>query len=185
MIQCCVCEDWFHSRVSHVSIDPGIYLVSIYLQHLGGVGRPPEGYEEMVCDSCMAKHSFLEAYRLAPAEKVVKSEVSEDVRVDVGDTSVGGSCDQSHDQSCELARRRRVAGKQGEGAGYFASSWRSTLCRCSNCMVCTQVSFTDTHNSLYSPSTRRAAVSISWMSQTPSPATRPKLAHSRHPTSQP
>ncbi|CAI8011601.1 Putative E3 ubiquitin-protein ligase UBR7 [Geodia barretti] len=148
MIQCCVCEDWFHSR------------------HLGGEG-PPEGYEEMVCGGCMAAHRFLESYRLAPVVTVMSEQGEEgevekerkgveeekrgaEEKGDVGEDGLnvsttgegavaGGSCDRSHDQSCELERRRNrsravgVSGARG-GTGFFASSWRSQLCRCTPCM---------------------------------------------------
>lgn len=44
MIQCIICEDWYHSR------------------HLGNL-PPSEGdFQEMICDDCMTKCSFLEAY---------------------------------------------------------------------------------------------------------------------------
>lgn len=44
MIQCIICEDWYHSR------------------HLGNL-PPPEGdFQEMICDDCMTKCSFLQAY---------------------------------------------------------------------------------------------------------------------------
>ena len=39
------------------------------VQHLGG-GDVPDGYEEMVCDSCMASHDFLKPYKLRPPVKV-------------------------------------------------------------------------------------------------------------------
>lgn len=44
MIQCIVCEDWYHSR------------------HLGNL-PPGEGdFQEMICDDCMTKCNFLQAY---------------------------------------------------------------------------------------------------------------------------
>lgn len=44
MIQCVICEDWYHTR------------------HLGNL-PPSEGdFQEMICDDCMAKFSFLQAY---------------------------------------------------------------------------------------------------------------------------
>jgi E3 ubiquitin-protein ligase UBR7 len=65
MLQCCVCEDWFHSR------------------HLGG-GDVPEGYEEMVCDRCMASRDFLKPYKLCLVVKVGGGEEGEgEVVVDV------------------------------------------------------------------------------------------------------
>ncbi|XP_005986670.1 putative E3 ubiquitin-protein ligase UBR7 [Latimeria chalumnae] len=44
MIQCVVCEDWFHGR------------------HLGAVPAENTDFQEMVCQSCMGRCSFLWAY---------------------------------------------------------------------------------------------------------------------------
>ncbi|KAM5129017.1 putative E3 ubiquitin-protein ligase UBR7 [Mantella aurantiaca] len=69
MIQCIVCEDWFHGR------------------HLGAV--PPEHveYQEMVCQGCMDRCSFLWAYAaklgVPVVTKITKAETdNEDVKVD-------------------------------------------------------------------------------------------------------
>ncbi|KAL4239142.1 putative E3 ubiquitin-protein ligase ubr7 [Mactra antiquata] len=43
MIQCIICEDWYHGR------------------HLGGC-KPPSSFQEMICQLCMKKHEFLWAY---------------------------------------------------------------------------------------------------------------------------
>ncbi|XP_078262919.1 putative E3 ubiquitin-protein ligase UBR7 [Rhinoraja longicauda] len=53
MIQCVVCEDWFHGR------------------HLGGVLPDNVEYQEMVCQSCMKRCSFLWVY--APHMSVIKA----------------------------------------------------------------------------------------------------------------
>ena len=47
-----------------------------FLQHLGG-GDVLDGYEEMVCDRCMASHDFLKPYKLNPAVRVGGSEEGE------------------------------------------------------------------------------------------------------------
>ena len=45
MVQCVICEDWFHGR------------------HLGGGEIPSEeDYEELTCDSCMDRCTFLHFY---------------------------------------------------------------------------------------------------------------------------
>ncbi|OCT68260.1 ubiquitin protein ligase E3 component n-recognin 7 L homeolog isoform X1 [Xenopus laevis] len=71
MIQCIVCEDWFHGR------------------HLGAV--PPEhmDFQEMVCQICMDRCSFLWAYAahiaIPPVTKITSAEMdpeSEDIKVD-------------------------------------------------------------------------------------------------------
>ena len=59
MIQCIVCEDWFHGR------------------HLEGVARPPkdEAYAEMICYSCCQAHQdFLLAYKGLSVAVVEKEE---------------------------------------------------------------------------------------------------------------
>ena len=50
MMQCFVCEDWFHST------------------HLNTV--VPERYEEMACVACAGKHSFLSVYAIGEVENV-------------------------------------------------------------------------------------------------------------------
>ena len=54
-----------------------------FLQHLGG-GDGADGYEEMVCDRCMASHDFLKPYKLSPVVRVGGGEEGEkEVVVDV------------------------------------------------------------------------------------------------------
>ncbi|XP_070578398.1 putative E3 ubiquitin-protein ligase UBR7 isoform X2 [Ptychodera flava] len=65
MIQCIVCEDWYHGR------------------HLGT--NPPDNfdYQEMVCTACMKKHDFLWAYTAHSIEtKVTKEETTAPVDVE-------------------------------------------------------------------------------------------------------
>ncbi|XP_071963957.1 putative E3 ubiquitin-protein ligase UBR7 [Antedon mediterranea] len=50
MIQCVVCEDWYHGR--HLGIGPPEYM----------------DYQEMICTTCMDKHSFLWAYTVDSIE---------------------------------------------------------------------------------------------------------------------
>lgn len=78
MIQCCVCEDWFHSRVSTIWYQ--YHNIHCSIQHLGG-GEVPEEYEEMVCDGCMASHDFLKPYKLCPPVRVGRGEKEEVVDV--------------------------------------------------------------------------------------------------------
>ena len=51
-----------------------------FLQHLGG-DDTPDGYEEMVCDRCMASHDFLKPYKLGSVVKVGGGEEEEKVDV--------------------------------------------------------------------------------------------------------
>ncbi|GIZ00316.1 putative E3 ubiquitin-protein ligase UBR7 [Caerostris extrusa] len=63
MIQCIMCEDWFHGRHLKVEI--------------------PEDYHEMICYKCMEAHKFLFSYldknvtKEAPDSKILSSEQSE------------------------------------------------------------------------------------------------------------
>lgn len=127
MIQCFLCEDWFHSR------------------HLKG--KTPSSYSEMACDACMKSHDFLRMYqqRVQPV-RVVKGEGrgGEDITIESpspekaspekASTSAVSSCKEG---GCELERRRGrlvMMGGCEDGAGYFDDNWREQLCRCSKCM---------------------------------------------------
>ncbi|XP_072032460.1 putative E3 ubiquitin-protein ligase UBR7 [Amphiura filiformis] len=72
MIQCVVCEDWYHGR------------------HLGGVEVPDnEDYQEMVCCACMKRCDFLWAYGVHSLEtKIVQEETIDSVDVE-------GNCEKS------------------------------------------------------------------------------------------
>ena len=61
MIQCVVCEDWFHSR-SRYNAYMYVHMYSFY-QHLG-CPLHPLLYQEMVCDGCMARVAFLRAHQI-------------------------------------------------------------------------------------------------------------------------
>ncbi|XP_072221889.1 putative E3 ubiquitin-protein ligase UBR7 isoform X2 [Leuresthes tenuis] len=67
MIQCVVCEDWFHSR------------------HLGCTVVEPEELQEMVCETCMNKAPFLWTYaaHFAVPPVINISHPDEDIEVDV------------------------------------------------------------------------------------------------------
>lgn len=68
MIQCIVCEDWYHSR------------------HLGNLPPVDGEFSEMICDNCMDKFSFLHAYSQysEPSQQVCTIKNSDsDVSVDV------------------------------------------------------------------------------------------------------
>ncbi|XP_042233106.1 putative E3 ubiquitin-protein ligase UBR7 isoform X2 [Homarus americanus] len=75
MIQCCICEDWYHGR------------------HQGGSVPPGDDYVEMICGQCLAKHDFLAPY-MGLAVAVVKAEESKcvvDVEKSTGKNPQNGS----------------------------------------------------------------------------------------------
>ncbi|KAJ7360151.1 Putative E3 ubiquitin-protein ligase ubr7 [Desmophyllum pertusum] len=88
MIQCIICEDWYHSR------------------HLGNL--PPSGgdFQEMICDDCMTKCSFLQAYlslsvpqqrsSIGPSQQVVSKQET-GIKLDVVKPSDSG--EGSHSQA--------------------------------------------------------------------------------------
>ncbi|XP_076443083.1 putative E3 ubiquitin-protein ligase UBR7 [Babylonia areolata] len=73
MIQCVVCEDWYHGR------------------HLGTEVPENDSYQEMICRGCMAKHPFLWAYQVNGQAETVQKELGEDEKVDVA----GGDSDKT------------------------------------------------------------------------------------------
>lgn len=66
MIQCVVCEDWYHGR------------------HLNASVPDNEDYQEMICGGCMDKHAFLSAYYLHSAVTVKAEPGLEQQDVHVG-----------------------------------------------------------------------------------------------------
>lgn len=85
MIQCVVCEDWFHGR------------------HLGALPADSADFQEMVCQECMERCSFLWAYTAQLAvptvTKVTPLEDSLTDDVDVGDNEPGKNIKQENSAS--------------------------------------------------------------------------------------
>lgn len=151
MIQCVVCEDWYHSRHLRIS------------ENFNG-GKFPEDYHEMICQLCSAANPFLASYAnggdLASVTTVVGSS-SADSTVDVETTD---SATNSGDNSDDASRKRKLSGDNRQANGevcrmarwkkskpnesaasstpysssssfalFFAEGWRSKLCSCAEC----------------------------------------------------
>ncbi|KPP78567.1 putative E3 ubiquitin-protein ligase UBR7 [Scleropages formosus] len=85
MIQCIVCEDWFHGRW----YDEAAETPSILLQHLGCELEECVELQEMVCEACMNKAPFLWSYAAhitaPPLTKVSPCKEEVEVNVEAGD----------------------------------------------------------------------------------------------------
>ncbi|CAJ1073684.1 putative E3 ubiquitin-protein ligase UBR7 [Xyrichtys novacula] len=154
MIQCSICEDWFHTR------------------HLGCTVAEPEELQEMVCESCMNKAPFLWTYAahfaVPPVVSIHHPEEEEGVEVDVegvvekesrqsGEEEPSTSakhtkqqdaanrtppCKRPRDEmtgitktvACGL-KELQVQGleRARQGAVFWPYSWRSKLCTCTDC----------------------------------------------------
>ncbi|KAI0209019.1 putative E3 ubiquitin-protein ligase UBR7 [Lamellibrachia satsuma] len=138
MIQCVVCEDWFHGR------------------HLGTSLPPSDDYAEMVCGSCMKKNPFLQAY--------AADTISLSHEIDVGQAETV-SCDDVHSEPTaktprldpDSSKEPQAGSSQGSptpreavmpcrlkeltegGVGthektmFWPEHWRTKLCACSKC----------------------------------------------------
>ncbi|XP_017584419.1 PREDICTED: putative E3 ubiquitin-protein ligase UBR7 [Corvus brachyrhynchos] len=155
MIQCIVCEDWFHGR------------------HLGAV--PPESgdFHEMVCQACMNHCHFLWAYAsqlaVPPLTKanslenegiVLKVEESEEQKKEIikesgvehqdtkeekqseqfnePSTSSGSACPEvvtkSEEPVCKLKELQSKPFVKKDTATFWPSNWRNKLCTCEDCL---------------------------------------------------
>ncbi|XP_068435742.1 putative E3 ubiquitin-protein ligase UBR7 [Clinocottus analis] len=162
MIQCVICEDWFHSR------------------HLGCTTMDPEELQEMTCEACMNKVPVLWMYAahfaVYPVTSISHPEEVEEVDVDV----VGGGkeeasepiqsgeekpststehikqeeeanrsspCKRTHDEMSDspakaktktaVCRLQELQAKglerRRQGAVFWPYSWRAELCTCMSC----------------------------------------------------
>lgn len=148
MIQCVVCEDWYHSR--HLRISQDMYD-----------GKVPEEYHEMICHLCAAKHPFLSSYASRKDEVVdVTSSSATDATpstsngpaastsngVEASDPNL--TCDgdgsrkrkrSGEDTGCRLKRVKKSEENLSRDAAssssalFFDENWRSTLCACAGC----------------------------------------------------
>jgi len=114
MIQCMVCEDWYHGR------------------HLGMKNGPPDDsdYGEMICVGCTEKYSFLAKYRHLSVISTVNKD-DEKSEVDIEKTDVEAEAGEKEKESKCLVKS---GPKEEPGTLFLPESWRSSLCQCVECM---------------------------------------------------
>uniref|UniRef100_A0AAQ5X8N8 Putative E3 ubiquitin-protein ligase UBR7 n=1 Tax=Amphiprion ocellaris TaxID=80972 RepID=A0AAQ5X8N8_AMPOC len=136
MIQCVVCEDWFHSR------------------HLGCTTVEPEELQEMVCEACMNKAPFLWIYAAHFAGNLDFCTTchwqQEEKKSNFKQLAINfraSPCKRTHEEMSDspgAATTRTVECKLKElqaqgrerlrrGAVFWPYSWRSELCTCTSC----------------------------------------------------
>ncbi|KAM4542130.1 putative E3 ubiquitin-protein ligase UBR7 isoform 1-T1 [Odontesthes bonariensis] len=156
MIQCVVCEDWFHSR------------------HLGCAVVEPEELQEMVCETCMNKAPFLWTYaaHFAVPPVINIGHPDEDIEVDVEEDkgeqrqskeeepttsdehikheeaeNRSSPCKRTYEEmtgsplkatnktvECRLKElQAQGLDRLRQGAVFWPYSWRSELCTCTSC----------------------------------------------------
>jgi len=132
MIQCVVCEDWYHGR------------------HTGmGQGGPPDdsSYAEMICAGCVARLPYLQFYTGLAVAKVEKEEAGADASVSVeeaneveekvdppvqSDVEVPTNVNKSSaDTVCPL--KKSLPEIPFTSSMFLPMGWRSALCKCSSC----------------------------------------------------
>uniref|UniRef100_A0ACB8G5V8 E3 ubiquitin-protein ligase ubr7 n=1 Tax=Sphaerodactylus townsendi TaxID=933632 RepID=A0ACB8G5V8_9SAUR len=150
MIQCIICEDWFHGR------------------HLGAVPPDSGDFHEMVCQACMDRCPFLWTYasqlavptvtKVTPAAEngtVLNVEEAEEIKIENGtdchvktkeekavpsnepSTSSGSECSEAVKGEASTCKLRELQTKQhlkNNSATFWPQNWRSKLCTCKECM---------------------------------------------------
>ena len=123
MIQCIICEDWYHGRHLKVGDDSASKR-----------GNLPDdnSYAEMICQLCHEKfhEDFLFAYS-GYSVAVVKKEETEKVNVE----SLARDEEVKKDEGgCILEKNKEMKGNQKDARALFMiADWRSNLCQCIKC----------------------------------------------------
>jgi len=133
MIQCVVCEDWYHGR--HLGVDK---LVEDSV------------YAEMVCKGCVTKHTFLQHYTALNVTKV-SGDTDTERKVEV-DVEGGGNTETSVSTGAEETKETKPVDEGTTGADsitcklslatfpvsppcslFLPRGWRAQLCSCVSC----------------------------------------------------
>jgi len=126
MVQCVVCEDWYHGR------------------HLGLESTPDDSsYAEMICRGCVKQHAFLAHYTglaVTNVEKEGERSSSKDETPEVDDnqeanpdveTPDSGQVDPSPKPStCPL----NSLPAETSSSLFLPIGWRNQVCKCSKCL---------------------------------------------------
>lgn len=123
MVQCVVCEDWYHGR------------------HLGVEPLPEDSsYAEMVCRGCVTRHSFLQHYTGLAVTKVKdggEQKEEQEEQLDVSESAASPAPKKSGDgSSCPLTTSSCSLTTSPPAAPcslFLPGGWRAHLCTCSSC----------------------------------------------------
>uniref|UniRef100_A0A8C4ZDE7 Ubiquitin protein ligase E3 component n-recognin 7 n=1 Tax=Gadus morhua TaxID=8049 RepID=A0A8C4ZDE7_GADMO len=121
MIQCIICEDWYHTR------------------HLGCAVVDSEELQEMVCEACMNKAPFLWSY----AAHIAGDQSLGAIPIEQASTFTFAAFKRTHQEmtdspvkthGCRL-KELPTGGphRAREGAVFWPYNWRSKLCTCVSC----------------------------------------------------
>lgn len=116
MIQCVVCEDWFHT------------------QHIKGKAPSADAYAEMTCGGCMQNNDFLYDYfELAAVTSDAKDESGEPSGAEREPEQCSKRIKLSDDASA-CVRPKGSDHLKSEGvAAFWKEDWRTLLCKCADC----------------------------------------------------
>ncbi|XP_045113122.1 putative E3 ubiquitin-protein ligase UBR7 isoform X4 [Portunus trituberculatus] len=142
MIQCCLCEDWYHGK------------------HQGGSAPAAEMFSDMICTQCLPKHEFLAYFVGLAVTAIVEEEAktkidnenspskntqdevkneekkvwhqSENIKeMESKEDSKETGAEKSQKSDCKLISMTKHT--LPKGALFFPNSWRQQLCVCENC----------------------------------------------------
>lgn len=142
MIQCCLCEDWYHGK------------------HQGGSAPAAEMFSDMICTQCLPKHEFLAYFVGLAVTAVVEEEAKTKVdnenspskntqdevkneekkvwhqnenmkELESKEDSKETGAEKSKKSDCKLISMTKHT--LPKGALFFPNSWRQQLCVCENC----------------------------------------------------
>jgi len=124
MIQCVVCEDWFHGRHTNM---PNNKLPD------------EELYAEMICFQCVGKLDFLRSYQglaVTVAKKIKDSDENINKDVDVthdSDDSKKTEPTSTATFNCKLLPKEDTAESTVVSSMFLPENWRLSLCTCPSC----------------------------------------------------
>ncbi|CRK86281.1 CLUMA_CG000106, isoform A [Clunio marinus] len=142
MIQCVICEDWFHS---------------LHLELAGQIPPAAESYSEMICEECMKQNDFLYDYSefTVTATNDPSSDADTNASKEQAATKPSTSSntekkedDESFDKSVVTKRMKlsddichRPKNKENTksslthgSAAFWKGPWREKLCKCEKCL---------------------------------------------------
>jgi len=135
MVQCVICEDWFHLG----------HLKDIELYRTPN-GESIDDYEDMVCHLCMMNRTdFLWYYQGSnPLESLDVNIVDINPDQNIASTSSASASSSSNNTECiltalkaknEASIRSRFSNRQDGCVCFLKPKWRRCLCKCAQCMI--------------------------------------------------
>lgn len=119
MIQCILCEDWYHGRHLELTTTP-----------------KDDSYSEMICVTCVRKYPYFMAFQGISVQVVSLDDTENSVEVekDPNESTASSQGDEKGDAKTQICfTTTKVPNSEAPRTLFMLGDWRQQICSCKGC----------------------------------------------------